>query len=142
MPSLRTRVSFDRTALLAVDALVEVAQDAADAAQAAADAAQDDIDAISVPPTGSRVITTSGSLSPTDYAVLVDATAGVVTITLHSASTAENTVLVTKIDGTGNAVNVAPGGGDTLNGAGVAVAISTPNQSRSFASDSLSAWYG
>lgn len=127
----------------AAQAAADAAASAASDAQTAADAAQDAVDAIVVPPTGSRTVSTNTVLTADDANVLVDATAGPITISLFSAGAAVNSNLtVTKIDGSANPVNVVPTGADTLNGGPGPAAITTANAARSFVADGVSAWYG
>lgn len=95
-----------------------------------------------LPATGSRTLTTNTTLTASDSTVLVDATAGVVTITLPMASTVRNAIVVQKIDASANAVNVVPQGSNTLNGGAGPVALPTQYASESFASNGVSAWFG
>lgn len=129
-------------AVVAAQAAADAADAAADAAQTAADAAQATADAIVVPPTGSRTVSANTALTSADYAVLVDASGGAVTITLPAAATAENSIVITKIDASGNAVNVAPDGSDQINDAGSSVAVTSQYTPRVFNSDGTADWYG
>lgn len=96
----------DEAAALAAAAAGD-AQTAADAAQTTAEAAQAAVDAIVVPPTGSRTVSTNDSIFSDDYAILADASGGAITLSLYAAAAAINSsVVVTKTDGTANAVNV------------------------------------
>ena len=137
-------------------AAIIAAQDAADAAQAAADTAataaanaqtaadnaQAAVDAIEVPPTGSRTVSTTQALTPDDYTIVANASGGAITLTLPAAAAAMNSIIVTKVDATANAVNVQPAGADNLNGGGAPVAITTQYSPRIFNSDGGSDWYG
>lgn len=128
----------------AADAQVaaETAQTAADTAQTAAETAQSAADAIVVPPTNTRSVSTSQALTADDYAILADATAGAITLTLPAAASAMNVIIVTKTDASVNAVNVAPAGSDNINGGGAPVAMTLQNVARTFTSDGTSQWYG
>jgi hypothetical protein len=112
------------------------------AVQADIVAVQADVAAIEVPPTGSRTVTTTQALSASDYAILADASAGGITLTLPLAATAENSIVVTKIDATANPVNIASGGSDQINDSGLPVAIIVQYASRTFNSDGTADWYG
>lgn len=142
MPTVKTQLAYDRITLANVEELVEDAQAAADSAQAAADAAQDAVDAIEVPPNGIQDVSSNTVLTPSDVLALVDASGGAVTISLSNASGYAVPVVITKVDGTGNAVNVVPTGGDTLNGGAGPVAITTPQAPRTFVADQVSQWLG
>lgn len=95
-----------------------------------------------LPATTSRTVSGNTTLTASDSTVLVDATAGVVTITLPLASTVNNAIVVQKIDATANAVNVVPQGSNTLNGGAGPVALPAQYDSESFASNGVSAWFG
>jgi hypothetical protein len=125
---------------IALDA-AEDAQAAADTAQAAADAAQTAVDAIVLPPTGARTVTTSQTLLDSDYQIVADATAGTFTLELPPAATMSTPILVIKVDASVNAVDIEPGAGDTLNGAGVAVSLTTQGGQRTFSSDGTTDWW-
>jgi len=65
-----------------------------------------------------NTVTADYTLDGNDQVVLVDATAGPVTITLQpAASMRGKTVTVTKIDATANTVTVVPDGTDLISGA-------------------------
>lgn len=136
-------------AVAAAQAAADAAQTAADAAdtaaataQAAAEAAQDAVDAIVVPPTGTRSVSTTQALTADDFAILADASGGAITLTLPSAASAQNAIVITKTDASANAVNLAPFGSDQLNGGGAPVPITLQNAARTFTSDGTSEWYG
>lgn len=105
-----------QTAADAATVAAETAQATAEAAQAAADAAQATADAIVVPPSGSRTVTANSNFLVTDSTLLVDATAGPVTITLPSAGAYGTEATIKKIDASANAVTIAVQPGDTING--------------------------
>ncbi len=126
----------------AAEAAATTAQAAAVTAQAAADAAQAAVDAIVVPPSGVITITTNTVLSPSDVTVLVDATGGAVAVTLSAAGGYSVPVVITKIDATGNSVDISPQGGETVNGGAGPVSITTPNEQHSFTADQVSQWFG
>lgn len=126
----------------------EDAQDAADAAdaaaaaaQAAADAVQDQVDNLVIPPAGSRTITANDSSTQDDSTILVDATAGNITLSLHSATSFLSPLVVTKIDASVNTVSIVPTGGDSLNGGGGGITLTTQYETRTFVADGTSEWY-
>lgn len=75
-----------------------------------------------------------------DCVVLVDATAGEVTITLPAASIEGNLVHVKKIDAGVNNVVVARAGADTIEGA-TSVTLNAQYESTTLCSDGGTAWY-
>lgn len=103
------------TAAATAQAAADTAATAADTAQATAEAAQAAVDAIVVPPTGTRTVTANTNVAFDDGTILVDATAGPVTVTLRLAAVGD-TVLIKKIDASANVVTVAAQGGETING--------------------------
>jgi hypothetical protein len=134
--------------ILAAQADIIAAQAAADAAATAAAAAQADADAVEatvaglvIPPTGSRPVTADDTITDADATILADATAGVITLTLPPALTSPGPFTVKKIDASANAVNVDGDGSDQINGSGVALAITTQYESRTFVSDGSSQWF-
>lgn len=132
-------------ALDAAEAAQEAADDAqtaANDAQAAADAVQDQVDNLSIPPTGSRTVTTNDNINQDDATILVDATGGAVTLSLYPAGAFLSPVIVKKIDASANVVNVSPTGSDTLNGSGSSVTLTTQYETKTFAADGVSAWFG
>jgi len=129
-------------AVLEAQAAADAAQTAADVAQAAAEAAQATADSIVVPPSGVRNISADATLNPEDVTILVDASGGLTTISLSSASGYSVPVVITKVDGSGNAVDVVPTGGDTLNGGAGPVSLTLPNETKSFVGDQVSQWFG
>jgi formylmethanofuran:tetrahydromethanopterin formyltransferase len=134
MPSLRTRVVYDRVYLAAVEDLVDEAQAAADAAQAAVDALEGEI-----PPTGARLVTASDTITTDDYVIIADATAGAIVLTLPNAATGGEHV-VKKIDGSANTVTVDGLGGQQINGAPTYVLTAINETVRVVADGSLD-WY-
>jgi type II secretory pathway pseudopilin PulG len=130
-----------QTAADAADAAATAAQTAADNAQAAADNAQAAVDAIEVPPSGSRTVTTSQTLLDTDARIFADATGGAITLTLPLAATMSTPITVIKTDASVNAVDIEPDTGDTLNGAGTPVSLTTQGGQRTFNSDGGTDWW-
>lgn len=122
--------------LAAQDDATQALADAA-AAQATADAAL-----AAVPPTTTITVSTNTVLDGTAASVLVDASGGVVTITLPSALSGPTLQTITKIDASGNAVNVVPTGTDTLNGGGGPVALTVQNEVHNFTTDQVDQWFG
>jgi hypothetical protein len=93
---------------------------------------------VTTSPTGLKIIngqsaypiitkTANYTVSVVDDTILVDATAGPVTITLIPAAWTPNTYTVKKIDSTANAVTVAAHAGDTIDGAAT-VSLTTQYQ--------------
>lgn len=103
-------------AAVTAQAAAVTAQAAADTAQTTAEAAQAAVDAIELPPSGVRTVTANTNVAFDDGTILVDATAGAVTVTLRFAAVGD-TVLIKKIDASANVVTVAAQGGETINGA-------------------------
>lgn len=69
-------------------------------------------------PFSSRTVTTSDTLTPADFLILADATAGALTVTLPVAANSRGALIVTKkTDASGNAVTVAGDGSETIDGA-------------------------
>lgn len=65
-----------------------------------------------------RTITASASVADSDVVLLVDATAGAVTVTLPAAASSSGRVLyVKKTDASGNAVTLDGNGAETIDGA-------------------------
>ena len=65
-----------------------------------------------------RSVTASATALATDYLILVDATAGAVTVTLPAASGARGALIVVKkTDASANAVTVDADGAETIDGA-------------------------
>lgn len=72
-----------------------------------------------------RIVTASATLFPSDNVVLVDTTAGAVTLTLPDAANARGLVLTVKrVTGGGNACTVQGAGSDVIDGS----TLSLPNQ--------------
>lgn len=133
--------------VIAAQAAAEAAQTAADTAQtaavtaqAAADAAQDAVDAIVVPPSETRTVTANTTVTQNDAIILVDASAGAVTVTLLGAALALRDYTVKKIDASANTVDVEPDTGEDLNGGPGAITLTTQYESRVFVSDGTE-WY-
>jgi hypothetical protein len=85
-----------------------------------------------------RTITASGAVLPTDGVILVDATAGAVTVTLQSAGIGVGEVVIKKKDSSGNAVTIAPPSG-TIDGA-ASVALTAQNKAIRVACDGANYW--
>jgi type II secretory pathway pseudopilin PulG len=130
-----------QTAADAADVAAAAAQTAADNAQTAADNAQAAVDAIEVPPTGGRTVTTSETLLDTDARIFADATGGAITLELPDAATMATPITVIKVDASVNAVDIEPGPGETLNGAGTPVSLTTQGGQRTFSSDGGTNWW-
>ncbi len=113
----------------------EVAQAAAEVAQAAAEAAQS-----AIPPTGSRTITATDTISDSDYTILVDASGGSVTVHLPNASTVTHQFVIQKIDATVNPVLINPFGTQNINGAAT-LGLTTQYEGTTITSDGASEWY-
>lgn len=111
-----TAIQAAQAAADAANAAAAAAATAAAAAQTAADAAQATADAIELPPTGTRTVTANTSVTADDATILVDATAGAVTVTLAFAA-AGDSIVVKKIDASANVVTIAAQTGETINGA-------------------------
>lgn len=135
-------VTAAQSAAAAAQAAADTAQTAADTAQTAAEAAQDAVDAIVVPPSTTRSVSTSTALNPDDVTVLVDASGGAVTITLSSASGYSVPVVIKKTDATANPVNMVPSGSDTLNGGPGPSTLATASETKTFSADQVSQWFG
>jgi hypothetical protein len=123
-------------------AVADTATTAAETAQAAADAAQTAVDSLIIPPTGTLNVSASAALTADDVTVLANATGGAITLTLPAASSSITPISITKVDGSANAVNVVPGGGDQLNGGAGPVSLTLSLENKSFVSDQASEWYG
>ena len=71
-----------------------------------------------IAPRARRTLTASGNAVATDYLLLVDATAGAVTVTLPAAADSDGAYIITKkIDASANAVTVDGNGAETIDGA-------------------------
>jgi len=88
------------------------------------------------------VVAKSGSYAMTtaDFGILGDATSGAVTITLPAASNAGMLVFVVKKDSTGNNVNIAAAGGDSVNGSS-SISLTSQYQKRLLIADGGTTWY-
>lgn len=87
-----------------------------------------------------RTVTVSLTIAPTDRVILVDATAGPVTVTLLSATAfGKAELFVKKIDSSANAVTVAVAGADTIDGAATAT-LTSQYASTDIISDGVSKW--
>ena len=70
------------------------------------------------PPFARRTLSASGAALATDYLILVDATAGAVTVTLPVATASDGAILVVKkFDVSANAVTIDANAAETIDGA-------------------------
>lgn len=107
-------------------------------ALAAAGIALDDVGVL--PAFGTRTVTTTTTLVSSDHLVLVDATAGAVTIELPPAASKEGfQIAVKKIDSSVNAVTVDGSASETIDGA-TTKALSAQYDSVTVASDGTEWW--
>jgi hypothetical protein len=89
------------------------------------------------PPTKS--VTAAYSADGRDEWILADATGGAFSVTLPRADLHKGKeILVTRVNGGGNAVTVAAGSGDTLQGSG---SLGSQGSTRTFRSDGGTIWY-
>lgn len=87
-----------------------------------------------------RTITASASVADSDVVLLVDATAGAVTVTLPAAASSSGRVLyVKKTDASGNAVTLDGNASETIDGA-TTLAIATQYQSYTVICDGTGWW--
>jgi type II secretory pathway pseudopilin PulG len=142
-------VAEAQAAAAAAQTAADAAQDAADSAstaaataQATADAVEATVSGLVIPPTGTLNVSASAALTADDVTVLANATGGAITLTLPAASSSITPISITKVDGSANAVNVVPGGGDQLNGGAGPVSLTLSLENKSFVSDQISEWYG
>ncbi len=71
-----------------------------------------------IAPRARRTLTASGNAVATDYLLLVDATAGAVTVTLPAAADSDGAYIITKkIDASANAVTLDANASETIDGA-------------------------
>lgn len=98
------------------------------------------VDGIENAADGVRTVTSNDAFGPDDSLILVDASGGAVTLLLPDSTEGARNVSAKKIDASGNAVTLAPLGGDTLNGAAT---TTTQFATISASTDGLSPnWYG
>lgn len=89
---------------------------------------------------GVRSVSATGDIASTDGLVLVDATAGAVTMTLPLAASVPGRVFaVKKVDASGNAVTVDGNGSETIDGA-TTQALSAQYDVLTVASDGTEWW--
>ena len=119
------------------------AQAAAVTAQAAAASAQADataaLAAVAAIPSDTRTVTADTAVTSSDSVINVDATGGMVIVTLLSALS-PYPVTIKKIDASANAVRIAAQGGDTINGA-AAFDFTTQGETHVCTNDGVNAWY-
>lgn len=92
-----------------------------------------------------QTVTINTTLNSTYSTVLVDCTAGDVTITLPTAAASYSngyglSYIIVRLDGSANAINIVRSGSDTINGA-TTVAITPQYGTRTFQSAGGTAWY-
>jgi hypothetical protein len=95
-----------------------------------------------------RTVTATGAAAATDSVILVDCTAGPVTLTLVpavqtkqlSSAAASKTLKIIKIDATVNILTITRAGADTINGL-VSIVITSQNQQVDLLSDGVSKWF-
>jgi hypothetical protein len=92
-------------------------------------------------PASLSMVTTSidYAMSTADFGVLASAPAAVTTVTLPAASTAGMLAFIVKTDGPGNNVNIAPKGGNTIQGG--TTGLTVQNQKRLLIADGGTIWY-
>lgn len=120
-------------------AAAAAAQTAADNAQTAADTVAATVAGLDIPPTGSQTVTANYAVTGTDSIINVDATAGMVVITLLGAAS-PYPVTVKKIDASGNAVRLAAQAGETVNG-GPTFDFTTTGETHVCTSNGIDEWY-
>lgn len=85
--------------------------------------------------------TANYTATPADDVILVDATAGGITLTLPAASNGKGTkLLIIKLDSSGNAVTVTPAGADTIEG-NATKSLAAQYNKIGLVSDGVSLWY-
>lgn len=124
-------VAAAQAAATAANDAAVTAQAAADTATATAEAAQAAVASI---PTGAASITANYDVTTGDANVLVDATAGPVTVRLLPLIANPPPVTIRKTDASANAVTVAARVGDTING-GPNISLATQYESASCVND-------
>jgi hypothetical protein len=77
--------------------------------------------------------------TPSDYMILCDASAGAFTISLPSAINGGLTLIICKVDSSGNSVQLAPFGNDTLQGQ-ASKSLDTQWQKIILTADGVSCW--
>jgi len=92
-------------------------------------------------PASLSMATTSGDyvMSAADFGVLGSAAGGVITVTLPAASTAGMLAFILKTDASINNVNIAPKGGNTIQGG--TTGLTVQNQKRLLIADGGTIWY-
>ncbi|HKU19306.1 MAG TPA: hypothetical protein VJP80_08700 [Candidatus Saccharimonadales bacterium] len=75
-----------------------------------------------------------------DYAIMVNAAAGAISVNLPAATGSGRTLVIKKLDATGNAVNVVPAGVNTIDGVAGTYANTTPNVSNTLIDYAVGAW--
>jgi hypothetical protein len=135
MPSIKTRVAYERIALAQAESLIGELEGAV----AAAELAIDNLEGV-VPPTGTRTVTATGDITNDDATILADASGGAITLTLPPAATVNHQIRVTKIDATGNTVTIDGDGTEAIN-SNPTVGLTTQFQTVLLSSDSVNLWY-
>lgn len=87
-----------------------------------------------------RTVTANTTAGPTDQVILVNATAGAVTVTLPNYRTCNKRVTVKKIDASANVVTIAATSTETIDGAATQT-ISSRWVAIEVASDQKTGWY-
>lgn len=129
-----------QTAADAADAAAAAAQTAADSAQTAAEDAQAAVDAIVVPPSGTRTVTVSDNITDADATILADATAGAIILSLPPAATISTTIRVQKVDASANTVTIDADGTDAING-NPTLGLTVQYEDANLNSDGIADWY-
>ena len=81
------------------------------------------------------------TMTSADFAISGDASGGLITMTLPPATNAGMMVMIVKKDSSGNNVNIARGGGDTIEGSATPLSISAQHQKYMLIADGASTWY-
>lgn len=126
--------------ILAAQADIAAAQ--ADIAVAQADivAVAADVAAIEVPPSGTRTVTVSDTITDTDATILADATGGAIVLSLPPAATITTAIRVQKVDASANTVTIDAAGTDSING-NPSLVLATQYEDVNLNSDGIADWY-
>lgn len=88
-----------------------------------------------------RTVTANTTVTATDQIILVDATAGAVTVTLDAATAfGKKEIFIKKIDSSANAATITAAGTDTIDGA-ASISLATQYASADLVSDGTSKWW-
>lgn len=128
-----------QAAAVAAQTAADTAQAAADTAQAAADTVAATVAGLDIPPSDTRNTTTSTAVTGTDGTINVDATGGMVIVTLLAAAS-PFPVTIKKIDASANAVRIAAQPGETINGAAT-FDFTTQGETHICTNNGLAEWY-